>query len=243
MDNPASFPSPAVSQTQPPAKRGEGLNLKRLATVVLSLLLAMAVGVTLCWAVMPPPHGVVRPELRQPAAVFPADMAMLRPWRFIVVHHTATEQGDVQSLDLLHRQQLGLANGIACHFLIGNGDGMADGRIASTVRWIRQADAIHRETREALPGLNGAADLATVKRYGISVALVGDFTRREPTPKQMDTLVDLVYTLSDRFGIPLTDVFLHSDLEATSCPGPKFPAGDLFRRLGEKCRSKPREGQ
>ena len=57
----------------------------------------------------------------------------------------------------------------------------------------------------------------------------------------MDTLTDTVQVLCDRFRIPLTRVYLHGDLEATDCPGKQFPAGDLFRRLGEKFRRRSQD--
>ncbi len=225
----------------PGKKRSDTVNVKRVGTMLAALLAAMAVGVALCWAVMPPPRGAVAAEQRTSSAIFPEGMAPLRPWRFIVLHHTATEQGDVQSLDLARRRGVAPAGEPACHFLIGNGRGLADGALVCTDRWLRQEPAFELPADSAEPALRvAAADYATIRRQGITVTLVGDFARHGPTAKQMDTLADLVYTLSDRFAIPLTDVLLHSDVQAVSCPGPQLPAGDLFRRVGERCRGKAR---
>ncbi len=168
-------------------------------------------------------------------------MAPLRPWRFIILHHTATQQGDVQSLELARRRGVAPTGEPACHFLIGNGRGVADGALVCTDRWLRQETAFDSPISSAEPLLRVApSDYAMIRQYGITVTLVGDFGRHKPTAKQMDTLANLVYTLSDRFSIPLTDVLMHSDVAAVSCPGPQLPAGDLFRRVGEKYRGKAR---
>ncbi|NIA21391.1 MAG: hypothetical protein GWP05_05355 [Anaerolineaceae bacterium] len=223
---------------QSSAPHPQGTNLLRVARVILVLVVAMAAGVGICYAMMPEARPIVRPELRQPAAIFPAGMAALRRWRYIVLHHTATEVGDVERIDRYHRQRLNWKKGIGYHFLIGNGDGMPDGRLEYTSRWKNQETGAHAFVKKPLPTLKDFQGSMAYNQYGIGIALVGNFNHGRPTRKQMDTLTEAVYVLCDRFGIPLTRVYLHKDLVATDCPGREFPAGELFRRLGEKFRNR-----
>jgi hypothetical protein len=217
------------------------VNVGRVATVLAALLVAMATAVALCWAVMPPPRGAVAAEWRTPATVFPADMATLRPWRYVVLHQTGAAAGNASGPEVFCAGDTGAGSRSASHFVIGNGRGLGDGELAVTARWMHQQTALAPATgNPEAPGRTATVDIEVVARYGISVTLAGDLAGHKPTPKQMDTLAGLVYTLCDRFAIPLTDVYLHSDLEPVSCPGPQLPAGDLFRRVGEKCRSKAR---
>ena len=226
-------------QMQPPPRR-QGTNLLRVARVILVLAAAMAAGAGLCYAVMPDAEPVVKPQLRRPETIFPPEMASLRRWRYIVIHHTATEVGDVERIDLYHRQERNFKNGIGYHFLIGNGngDGTPDGRLEYTSRWMKQQSGAHADVVKPLPTLEDFAGRYGYNQYGIGIALVGDFNQGRPTLKQMDTLTYAAHVLCDRFGIPLTRVYLHKDLVATECPGRKFPAGDLFRRLGEEFRGR-----
>ena len=225
-------------EPQPLRPRRQGANLLRVARVILVLVAAMAAGAGLCYAVMPDAEPVVKPELRRPGTIFPPGMPSLRRWRYIVVHHTATEVGDVERIDRYHREQRKYKDGIGYHFLIGNGkgDGTPDGRLEYTSRWMKQTSGAHADVVKPLPTLEDFPGRYAYNQYGIGVVLVGNFNEGRPTRKQMDTLTDTVQVLCDRFRVPLTRVYLHGDLEATDCPGKQFPAGDLFRRLGEKFR-------
>jgi len=86
-----------------------------------------------------------------------------RHWKYIVFHHTATSSGDLASIDEEHRQRKDSQGkpwlGIGYHFLIGNGDGMADGLIEPTFRWprpvarrSRRQSAVQRERDRYLSG-------------------------------------------------------------------------------------------
>ena len=54
-----------------------------------------------------------------------------RDWQAIVIHHTASRSGSVESIQLVHQQRKDAAGnpwrGIGYHFVIGNGLGMDDG--------------------------------------------------------------------------------------------------------------------
>src|SRR5688572_16965793 len=58
-----------------------------------------------------------------------------RRWKYIVIHHSGAEEGSLKSIDRYHREERHMENGLAYHFLIGNGNGMGDGEIAVGNRW------------------------------------------------------------------------------------------------------------
>lgn len=137
-----------------------------------------------------------------------------RDWRYIVLHHTATERGDVESIDRQHRQQIGRDGkpwlGIGYHFVIGNGDPMADGRIEPTFRWREQLHGAHAGDTEH-------------NDFGIGICLVGNFEDAAPTPLQVKACRRLVSMLAHDYDIPPEHVLGHSAVKATACPGRLFP--------------------
>lgn len=141
-----------------------------------------------------------------------------RNWKFIVLHHTATESGSVESLDKSHQKRVDAAGnpwrGIAYHFLIGNGDGMADGEIRPTFRWLEQTSGAH-------------AGLSLYNEYGIGICLVGNFEKNGPTSAQFQAVSELVSQLKAEFGFTTDQVLRHGDLKATACPGRHFPFEEI----------------
>jgi len=203
-----------------PAGDPDGINVRRVVTIVVVLALAMAAGIGLCSLVMGVPEKADR-------TIFPADMVALRTWRLVVIHHTGTADGAPPATMHVHpAAEPGAA--VGCHFVIGNGRGMGDGEIAATPLWVAQQEV------QSSAGGEGAA--GAVPPGAVHIVLVGDFGRDPPTPDQMRSLVRLASALAGHCRIPLTRVLMHSDLEAVACPGSAFPAADLMRRLGEKLR-------
>ena len=137
-----------------------------------------------------------------------------RAWRYIVIHHSATETGSAKAFDAAHRERRD-ANGrrwegLGYDFVIGNGTGSADGAVEVGYRW-----------REQKRGAHAGNDL--MNEQGIGICLVGDFTKSRPTAAQMRSLSRLCNFLSDYCGIPRSNYRLHGDVRDTSCPGPYFP--------------------
>ncbi|RUL88619.1 peptidoglycan recognition protein family protein [Tautonia sociabilis] len=144
-----------------------------------------------------------------------------RPWRFIVLHHSATPTGGYAAIDRQHRERAGL-DGCSYHFVIGNGSETPDGTIEVTRRWSDQRPGAHcREPKQS--GVN---------EYGIGICLVGDLDATGPTPKQVEAARVLVAYLQDRYLIPADRVGTHSDFSAspTVCPGDHFPAEQILGR-------------
>ncbi len=61
-----------------------------------------------------------------------------RRWQFIVVHNSGTRQGNARVFDYYHRHVRRMQNGLAYHFVIGNGTSTGNGQIEVGDRWRRQ---------------------------------------------------------------------------------------------------------
>ena len=146
-----------------------------------------------------------------------------KKWKYIVIHHSATESGTVAGMDRYHREERHMENGLAYHFVIGNGHGMSDGEISIGKRWTEQLDGGHL----ASESLNAAS---------IGICLVGNFDEDRPTEKQMASLEALVNDLMKRCRLTVAAVKLHQQINPihTRCPGRNFPAQTLVKNLRQK---------
>ncbi len=135
-------------------------------------------------------------------------------WKYIVVHHSGASQGSAKSMDRYHREERRMENGLAYHFVIGNGrGGMKDGEIAIGGRWEKQIQGGHL----ASPALN---------RVSIGICLVGDFEKSKPTSRQIRSLISLCHYLLVDLGMPRSALQIHKQInpKPTKCPGKNFPA-------------------
>ncbi|HBZ54171.1 MAG TPA: hypothetical protein DEO88_02095 [Syntrophobacteraceae bacterium] len=141
-------------------------------------------------------------------------------WKYLVIHHTATEIGKATIIHNSHHDR-GFWQGLGYHFLIDNGTlGKGDGQIEVSPRWIKQQMGAHCQAG----GMN---------TQGIGIALVGNFNYERPTPAQMEALVYLVTTLRQYYRIPATHVVGHRDIAngKTDCPGRNFPWHHFFQQV------------
>ena len=212
-----------------PAAKTAAANWKRLVAVWVLLALAMTAVALVCGAVAP------RNALPAPAArsaplegaelegfLWPRDFPPSRAWRFIIIHHSGTPSGTVESIDQGHRDR-GFTGGVGYHFMINNGRsaGTADGQITPTVRWLEQLDGAHTRV----------VNHAEFNTEGIGICLIGNFDQQPPTPLQMVALERLVQALRTRYDIPLERVLGHGELKNTQCPGKLFPMDDFLMDL------------
>lgn len=150
------------------------------------------------------------------------DVAPIREWEWIIIHHSATRVGSAEVFDAAHRAR-GMINGLAYHFVIDNGtEGKPDGFIETGPRWIKQMHGGH--CRQAY-----------INESGIGICLVGNFSVDQPTSKQLDSLVLLIHGLQDQFHIPDDHVLGHGEVigEFSECPGSQFPWDEFHKRLRE----------
>lgn len=205
----------------------------------LAFLLMSGLGCSGCYqpAVVPPtasiPHRMVPAQPESPRRVLPPltvpqtpvppvntwkPTVTERDWKYIVLHHTATETGDVQSIHEAHLKNKDKNGkpwqGIGYHFVIGNGSGMGDGEIEPTFRWKQQMHGAH-------------AGVGEYNQKGIGIVLVGNFEKHPPSPAQLAAVKQLVPALAAEYKIPPDQIMGHRDVKSTECPGKHFPLGEV----------------
>ncbi|TVP77516.1 MAG: LysM peptidoglycan-binding domain-containing protein [Puniceicoccaceae bacterium] len=139
-------------------------------------------------------------------------------WRRIVVHHSAIKHGNAAIYDRAHRRR-NMQNGLAYHFIIGNGIDSGDGEIEVGPRWRNQL-------------LGGHVRSYQINLTAIGICLVGNFEIEHPSRRQLDAFVQLMDWLRDEV-IPGAREFAgHRDLrgEQTICPGKNFPLAAMHAR-------------
>jgi len=146
-------------------------------------------------------------------------------WSFIVVHHSGTRSGSVSSIHRNHRSRKDAYGqpwlGIGYHFVIGNGNGQADGLIKATFRWEQQIHGAHSGN-------------AVYNARGVGICLIGNFQDSKPSPRQMESLTQLIRTISKRHNIPADRIIGHSDIKATACPGRHLLLDDVRRTVNKR---------
>ena len=140
-------------------------------------------------------------------------------WKFIIVHNSGTRQGNARAFDYYHRRVRRMGNGMAYHFVVGNGTSSGNGEIEIGDRWRRQINGGHVHSDY-------------LNNIGLGICLVGDFNRDRPTKAQMEATEELIKYLRQRCG--KAEVRPHREVNpprwATDCPGDAFPYG-WFRRF------------
>jgi hypothetical protein len=151
----------------------------------------------------------------------PADVE--KQWTAIVIHHSATETGNAAIFDRMHREE-NHWDGVGYDFVIGNGTNSGDGEVEVTFRWRRQIAGAHC----------GGTPNNWANVDAVGICLVGDFSYRAPSAKQMQSLLKLIRFLQNRYGISIGHIYGHSDTpgaRVTECPGRMFPMDRLKRML------------
>jgi len=147
-----------------------------------------------------------------------------RRWQFIVVHNSGTRQGNARAFDYYHRHVRRMQNGLAYHFVIGNGTSTGNGQIEVGDRWRRQINGGHVHSDY-------------LNNISLGICLVGDFNRDQPTRAQLESCEELIRYLRERCGkIDRGDIPVRPHREMnpprwpTDCPGDVFPYS-WFRRF------------
>jgi hypothetical protein len=145
-------------------------------------------------------------------AVFQTRAPASSGWTCIYVHHSKSAASDSPSL-------VGPGGELDDHFVIGNGNGLADGEIQLGQRWDRQ--------RPAAAPVSGTRIDPTC----ISICVVGDFDQNRPTPLQIRRLSRLVSTLQARYRIQLGNVVLADQPQSIAGIGRFFPVSAFREQL------------
>lgn len=146
-------------------------------------------------------------------------------WRYIVVHNSGTRQGNAAAFEHYHRNVKRMVNGLAYHFVIGNGTSTRAGAIEIGNRWHRQIQGGHVHSDY----LNNIA---------IGICLVGDFNVQHVGEAQKASLTELITYLRHRVGKiqgQPAEVRAHKNINPpqwpTDCPGNLFPYDWLARKF------------
>jgi hypothetical protein len=150
--------------------------------------------------------------------VIPIAATPVGNWKYIVIHHSATRNGNLKILDSYYHNAALEKLGTIYHFVIGNGTNSGDGAIESSKRWELQTPGPHCQNK-------------LINDQSIAICLVGNFEQMKPTEKQMKALNTLVSQLQKTYNIPAENVKLHRDIDKTTtrCPGKNFPAPTLVK--------------
>jgi N-acetylmuramoyl-L-alanine amidase len=177
----------------------------------------------------PAPPRVVRPQ-QTPKGTYPGvprdwlpPSRLEKRWTAIVVHHSATKNGNAAIFDKMHREE-NHWEGVGYDFVIGNGTNSGDGQVEVTFRWRRQIAGAH---------CGGTAG-NWANRDGVGICLVGNFNNTSPTARQMQSLAKLARFLQKRYRIPKSRIYGHRTTpgaRVTECPGKRFPLARLKSML------------
>jgi N-acetyl-anhydromuramyl-L-alanine amidase AmpD len=141
-------------------------------------------------------------------------------WKYIIIHHSATERGNARVFDKGHRLR-GFQDGLGYHFVIGNGTyGTMLGQIEIGDRWYKQLRGAHCRAM----GMNEVA---------IGICLVGNFNKKGVPREELDSAVWLVKNLQQRYRIPKNHILRHKDAKrkGTDCPGHQFPWLNFLQKV------------
>ena len=131
-------------------------------------------------------------------------------WKYIVVHNSSTKRGGAKAFENYHRNVKGMRNGMAYHFVIGNGSYTDHGQIEVGNRWKKQLSGGHmRSTAQ--------------NRVAIGICLVGDFDSDRVQDSQLEALDELVAYLQAKTGKTIVTTHRQINIRPTTCPGRYFP--------------------
>lgn len=138
-------------------------------------------------------------------------------WTMIICHHSALKEGNAAIYDKAHRKR-GMENGLAYHFLIGNGVDSGDGQIEIGSRWLKQIKGGHVRSDE-------------INEVAIGICLVGNLDTEKPTENQVAALKELLCYLRDDVVGKKVKFTVHSKADPghTACPGKNFPTTEMLQ--------------
>lgn len=129
-----------------------------------------------------------------------------RRWRFILLHHSAADIGNLKTIRKLHIEERGWPD-IAYHFVINNGSrGTTAGEVEISNLW-----------KDRSPNLSTQNNY--INRFGIAIVLVGNFEKRPIPELQRAALIHLLARLMKEHKIPINHIIGHRDVQQTACPG------------------------
>ena len=147
-----------------------------------------------------------------------------RRWEYIIVHHSAGNFGTIEFLQQVHRnrQPGDPIDAIPYHYVIGNGNGLGMGEVASD--WRRDKN---------IWGTHLSANNRQRNFLGLGICLIGNFEEHPVPEGQFESLIALTKSLMNQYDIPRENVTGHGlvDGESTQCPGRYFPINEFRQAI------------
>ncbi|CAM2009915.1 peptidoglycan recognition protein family protein [Acanthopleuribacter pedis] len=152
-----------------------------------------------------------------------ATTAMLFPrirYQYLVVHHTASDTGNLHSVRRGHWARGWFDAGY--HLILSNGStAVPAGDLEPSLRyWLGTHSVATRSKRHNVLGLH--------------LAVVGNYEQQPPSPATRAHLAHALKLLSERYGVPSAKILLHRDCSATACPGRNIQRADLVRWVDQE---------
>lgn len=146
--------------------------------------------------------------------------SLRRDWTYIMVHHSATEDGATFSWPAIRRFHMT----DPAHRWVDIGYHFGVERVGSDYEGI-VGRPLHLQGAHCPQG--------EMNRRAIGVCLVGNYDIVEPDPMALDVLVGRVIApMLMEFGIPYKNIVFHRDYNpAKSCPGRLFTKDMILARL------------
>jgi len=154
----------------------------------------------------------------------PPDREEPSRWEGILIHHSATDDGNAAVFHQAHI--LRGWDGLGYDFVIDNGRGGNDGNTEVGFRWRYQLTGAH-----CRPDPN---DDNYWNEHTIGVCMVGDFDRYATPDYQWQSMLKLVRYLQDRYQISADRILGHRDVPGakTTCPGRRVSLETIRADLG-----------
>jgi LysM repeat protein len=163
-------------------------------------------------------RSLIIPQASAPRSIIP--LFPNKKWKYIIVHHSATQRGDSLAFNQFHLKR-GFVGGVGYDFVIDNGTlSKVDGQIEVTPRWLQQQEGRHCKASH-------------MNQKAIGICLVGNFNEGKVSERQMEALAYLVEILCRYYKIPEKHILGHGKVPDadTDCPGKAFPWQQFNNRL------------
>lgn len=143
-----------------------------------------------------------------------------RRWSMIIGHHSGLPRGNAAIYGREHLRRK-MENGLAYHFVIGNGLDSGDGEIEIGPRWTRQLQGGH-------------VRFDRINEVAIGICLVGNFELTKPTKNQIAAFDELMRYLRGEIVGRGVKFAVHREVDPgrTVCPGKNFPIRRMHRLYG-----------
>ena len=139
-------------------------------------------------------------------------------WKYIEIFQNGLFSGNSKTLSKREIRK-GNSDSSGFHFIITNGYGGADGLVNATAFW--------RAQKDTLPLLDSTQTALTIKskeslHHTISICLIGDFTAKAPTAKQISSLKALLNYLLAETAVKSFNISFNSTDTLQKIRNPKF---------------------